>query len=131
MLQKEVQETGQPPAPPPDPKLMESQAKIQAMQQASQIKQQEAGFKAELAARDQQFKQAMAAQSAAQEAKNKELLAGVQLAIRTHTENMRTAQDKAKFMQQLVQSQAQHEQKMSHAKEQAAAKPKPATKGAK
>ena len=131
VMRKEVQETGQPPAPPPDPKLMESQAKIQAMQQASQIKQQEAGFKAELAARDQQFKQAMAAQSAAQEAKNKELLAGVQLAISTHTENMRTAQDKAKFMQQLVQSQAQHEQKMSHAKEQAAAKPKPATKGAK
>ncbi len=131
VMRQDVQQSGQPPEPAPDPKLMESQAKIQAMQQASQIKQQEAGFKAELSARDQQFKQAMAAQSAAQEAKNKELLAGVQLAISTHTENMRTAQDKAKFMQQLVQNQATHEQKMSQAKEQAAAKPKPANKGAK
>ena len=131
VLNPQVAETGQPPAPPPDPKLMESQAKLQAMAQGSQLKQQESAFKSELAARDQQFQQAMQAQSQAQELRHKELLAGVQLAISTHTENMRTAQDKQKFMQELVHNQVSHNQKIAQQKEQAAAKPKPANKGAK
>ena len=64
LLNQEVAQTGKQPGPPPDPKLLESQAKIQAMGQASQIKQQEMSFKSELAARDQQFQQAMKAQAA-------------------------------------------------------------------
>ncbi|MFZ2190105.1 MAG: hypothetical protein WAV48_04955 [Candidatus Magasanikiibacteriota bacterium] len=129
LLNQSVAETGQQPAPPPDPKLLESQAKIQAMGQASQIKQQEMAFKSELAARDQQFQQAMKAQAADQLARHKEMLSSVQLAIATHTENMRTAQEKAKFIQSTIQSQMSHGQKMMHAKEKAAVKNKPATKG--
>jgi chaperonin GroES len=129
LLNPEVAKTGQPPAPPPDPKVLESQAKVQAMQQASQIKQQEASFKAELSQRDQQFKQAMASQTAAQDAQNKEMLASVQLAIATHTENMRTAQDRAKFMQDTMHSQVSHVQKINNAKEMAAVKKQQATKG--
>ncbi|MCL5459938.1 hypothetical protein M3M33_14975, partial [Loigolactobacillus coryniformis] len=86
------------------PKLLESQAKIEAMQQASQIKAQEAAFKSELAQRDQQFQLAMKAQAADQEMRHKEVLAAVQLAIQTHTENQRVAQDKQKFIQETVHS---------------------------
>jgi len=131
VLKPEVAQTGEAPAPPPDPKLMESQAKIQAMGQASQMKQAEASFKSQLAQRDQQFQHMMATQSQAQEARHKEMLAGVQLAISTHTENMRTAQDKAKFMQDLVHSQVNHRQKLSQSEQMAAAKHKQANKGAK
>lgn len=129
LLIPQVAQTGQPPAPPPDPKLLESQAKIQAMGQASQIKQQEMTFKSELSQRDQQFQQAMKAQAADQDARHKEMLASVQLAIATHTENMRTATEKQKFIQEVVQSQATHNQKLTHAQEMAAVKRKQAAKG--
>ena len=129
LLRQDIAQTGQMPEPAPDPKLLESQAKIQAMGQASQIKQQEMSFKSELAARDQQFQQAMKAQAADLDARNKEMLASVQLAVATHTENMRTAQEKAKFIQDIVQKQGTHNQKMSNAKEMAAVKKQQAAKG--
>lgn len=131
LLNPQIAQTGQMPAPPPDPKLLESQAKIQAMGEASQIKQQEAAFKSELAARDAQFQQAMKAQAADQDMRHKEMLAGVHLAIATHTENMRVAQEKAKFVQDTIHSQVSHEQKIAHANQAASAKHKQATKGAK
>ena len=99
------------------------------MGQASQIKQQEMSFKSELAQRDQQFQQAMKAQAADQEARHKEMLASVQLAVATHTENMRTAQDKAKFIQDTIHSQVNHNQKVNNAKEMAAVKKQQAAKG--
>lgn len=129
LLNQQVAQTGQPPAPPPDPKLLESQAKIEAMGLASQMKQQEASFKSELAARDQQFQQSMKAQEMAQDARHKEMLAGVQLAISTHTENMRTAQEKAKFIQDTIHSEVSHKQKLSQAQQMAAVKQKQASKG--
>jgi len=128
LLNPEVAQTGKPPAPPPDPKLLESQAKIQALAQASQLKQQEAQFKSELAGRDQQFKQAMAAQAADQDARHKEVLAAVQLAVQTHTENMRTAQDKAKFIQSTIQNEVSHRQNLSHAEQMATVKRQQANK---
>lgn len=129
LLRQDVAQTGQMPEPQPDPKLLESQAKIQAMGQASQIKQQEMSFKSELAARDQQFQQAMKSQAADQEARHKEMLSSVQLAVATHTENMRTAQEKAKFIQDTIHSQVNHNQKVNNAKEMAAVKKQQAAKG--
>jgi chaperonin GroES len=134
VLHPQVAQTGQPPAPPPDPKLLESQAKIQAMGQASQIKQQEAAFKAHLDEQSQQVQLAMKAHAADQDVQNKAALAKVNLAIETHTANMRTAQESAKFIQDTVHAQASHEQALTHAKQmgqvkqQQAAKPKGNTK---
>jgi hypothetical protein len=71
----------------------------------------------------------MKAQAADQEARHKEMLSSVQLAVATHTENMRTARDKAKFVQGVMQSQTAHNQKMSNAKEMAAVKKQQAAKG--
>lgn len=128
LLNPQVAQTGQMPPPPPDPKLLESQAKIQAMGQASQIKQQEASFKSELAARDAQFQQAMKAQAAAQDLKSKEMLASVQLAIATHTTNMQVAQDKLKFVQETMHKEVANKQDVSHKEQLAAVKRKQAAK---
>lgn len=126
LLNQEVAQTGQLPQQP-NPKLMESQAKVQALSQASQIKQQEAQFKSELAMRDQQFKQAMEAQKADMEARHKEVLNSLQLAIQTHTENMRVAQDRQKFVQDTMHKEVDHRQKVTHQEQMAAVKQKQAS----
>lgn len=134
LLTPSVLQTGQLPPPPPNPKLLESQAKITAMREASQIKQQDAAFNAQLHARDQQFQQMMAAQKADQDARHKEVLASVDLAIATHTQNMRTAQDNLKFNQEVMHKEVNHRQDVQHSKQMAAtknaaAKQRPTSKG--
>jgi chaperonin GroES len=126
LLNPQVAQTGQLPQQP-DPKLMESQAKVQAMGQMSQIKQQEAAFKSQLAQRDQQFKQAMEAQKADMDARHKEVLASLQNAVQIHTENMRVAQDKQKFVQDTMHKEVDHRQKVSHQEQMAAVKRKQAS----
>jgi hypothetical protein len=126
LLNPQVAQTGQIPQQP-NPKLMESQAKVQALGQASQIKQQEAQFKSELSMRDQQFKQAMEAQKADMEARHKEVLNSLQLAVQTHTENMRVAQDRQKFVQGTMHKEVDHRQKVSHQERMAAVKQKQAS----
>lgn len=127
LLRKEVAQTGTMPQQP-DPKLLESQEKIKAMQQGSQIKQQEASFKSELAQRDAVFQQAMKAQAADQDSRHKEMLNAVQLAVSTHTENMRTAQDKQKFIQSTMQNEVAHRQNVAHAEQMSAVKRQQAAK---
>lgn len=125
LLNQQVAQTGQLPQQP-NPKVMESQAKVQAIQQTSQIKQQEAEFKSQLAARDLQFKQAMAAQQADQDARHKQVLAALQTAIQTHTANMQVATDKAKFIQDTMHNEVAHRQQTRHQEQMAAVKRKTA-----
>lgn len=113
LLNPQVAQTGQIPQHP-NPKVIESQAKVQAIQQASQIKQQEMEFKSQLAARDQQFKQAMAAQAADQEARHKQVLAALNTAIQTHTANMQVAQDRQQFIQDTMHKEVAHLQDVQH-----------------
>lgn len=125
LLNQQVAQTGQLPQQP-NPKVIESQAKVQAIQQASQIKQQEAEFKSQLAARDLQFKQAMAAQAADQDARHKQVLAALNTAIQTHTANMQVAADKTKFIQETMHSEVAHRQQTRHQEQMAAVKRKTA-----
>jgi len=127
LLNPQVAQTGQIPQAP-NPKLLESQAKVQAIQQASQIKQQEAEFKSQLAARDQQFQMAMEAQKADMEARHKQVLAALNTAIQTHTANMQVAQDKQKFIQDTMHKEVAHRQDLSHKERQAAAQRQQAAK---
>lgn len=127
LLNQQVAQTGAMPPPPPDPKLLESQAKIQAMGQASEIKKQESAFKSELAQRDAQFQQAMKAQAADMDLRHKAMLNDVQLAISTHTENMRTAQDKQKFIQDTMHKEVDHRQKVGHQQQMNSVKQKQAS----
>jgi chaperonin GroES len=126
LLNQQVAQTGQLPQQP-NPKLIESQAKVQALQQASQIKQNDAQFKMELDARDAQFKQAMAAQAQDQDMRHKEVLNMLQRALAIHTENEKTAQDRQQFLQQTVHKEVAHRQDVSHKSEMAAVQRKQAS----
>ena len=99
LLNQQVAQTGQMPPPQPDPKLLEIQAKQEAIQQGAQIKQQEAMFKSELAARDQQFQQGMKKQAQDMELRFKAMSAQIETAKALHTTRAQVAQDKLKFVQ--------------------------------
>lgn len=128
LLNPQVAQTGALPPPPPNPKILESQAKVEAIKQASAIKQQDAAFKQQLDQRDAQFKQAMAAQTADQDARHKQVLAALNTAIQTHTANMQVAQDKQKFIQDTMHKEVDHRQKVSHQERMASVKQQQAAK---
>jgi hypothetical protein len=131
LLNQQVAQTGALPPPPPDPKLLEMQAKQEAIQQGSAIKQQEAQFKAALAAQSEQTKLAMQQQSQDQELRFKAILAQIDTAKALHTTRAQVAQDKLKFVQGTMHKEVDHRQKVQHESEMAkvkqrtaAAKPK-------
>jgi len=131
LLNQQVAQTGQMPPPPPDPKLLEIQAKQEAMQQGSALKQQEAEFKAMLAASSEQTKQAMAKQAQDQDLRFKAIQAQIEVAKALHTTRAQVAADKLKFVQGTMHKEVDHRQKVQHESEmakvkqrQAAAKPK-------
>ena len=134
LLNQQVAQTGQVPQAP-NPKMLELQAKQEAMQQNSALKQQEAAFKSQLAQRDQQFKQAMEAQSREQELRFKAMEERLTLAASLHTTRAQVAQDKLKFIQNTMHKEVDHKQNVAHkealarVQRQQAAKPKPSSKG--
>ena len=127
LLNPQVAQTGQLPQQP-NPKVLESQAKVQAIQTASQIKQQEAAMKSQLAERDAGVQLAMKSQMADMEARHKAMMMQLQEAISTHTANQQVAQDRHKFIQDTMHSQVQHQQKLSHSEQMAAVKRQQAAK---
>lgn len=134
LLNKQVVQTGEMPPPPPDPKLLEMQAKQEAIQQGSVIKQQEAQFKAQLASQSQQVQLAMKAQAQDMELRFKAMSAQIETAKALHTTRAQVAQDKLKFVQSVRDTQhkaisnnqdIQHQQAMNKAKQAQAKKPPP------
>lgn len=131
LLNQQVAQTGQMPPPPPDPKLLEIQAKQEAIQQGAALKQQEAQFKMQLEAASEQTKQAMAKQAQDQELRFKAIQAQIEVAKALHTTRAQVAADKLKFVQGTMHKEVDHRQKVQHESEmakvkqrQAAAKPK-------
>jgi chaperonin GroES len=117
LFTQQVQQTGQMPPPPPDPKILAIQAKQQAEQQKIALQQQAQQQSQELATRDkgQQMMQAqqeheMNMQTQAQEA-------GLNGQIKMQKANIELAAAEAHNAQQLHQSQQQHVQKLQQAKE--------------
>ena len=113
LLNPQVAQTGQLPQRP-DPKLQESQAKVQAIQQVSQIKQQEAAQKMQMEQQNSQFKQAMAAQQAQMDLQHKAMLAKLEEAIQIHSANMKTVTDQQAANQALMQNHVDHRQQVVH-----------------
>lgn len=118
LFNKAIQESGAMPPPPPDPKLLEMQMKGQLDQQGAALKAQEAAFKSELAARDQQFQHSMQQQKMAQEARHKESMALIDAATKEHMQKIFSAEG----VQKIVQKDMEHTQKMRQSDEQNAAK---------
>lgn len=117
LLNPQVAQTGQLPPPPPDPKILELQAKQEAMQQQGALKQQEMAFKAQLEAQGQEFKQAMAKQAQDQDLRFKAISAQLDLAKAIHTTRAQVAQDKMKFVQDTMHKEIDHTQKVRQTEE--------------
>jgi chaperonin GroES len=125
LFNQAIQQTGQMPPPPPDPKMLEMQMKMQADQASSQQKMQHDQIKSELAQRDAQVQTAMKAQQAAIDQQHKMKMAQIEEAAATHKQKIFMVQEAAKTGQNLANTQAQHEQKLTQMKQTEAAKPKP------
>jgi len=132
LLNPQVAQTGEMPPPPPDPKMMEMEMKGQLEQQKIQMQGSAQQFKMELEARDKEVQLAMKQQEHAQNMQHAKDMANIKAAEAVHNQRVFSATEQAAFLQKLMHTDAEHQQKMSNAKQQQAAQPaKKPSKGAK
>ncbi len=121
---QQVQETGQPPAPPPDPKMLELQMKSQMDQQKAAQDAQNDAFKRELDQRDQQVQFAMKAAEQNRDAQHEATMNAIKERATFHMDQARVqgarqkvAQSGQDHVQKVVQTAQSHQQKMQQQKE--------------
>ena len=119
LFSDEVQQSGQVPPPPPDPKLMAIQAKMQADQQKLQLDTQQKQMDMELQARSHEQQMAMEQQAHAMKMQQEQETAQVKAASQIQMANIFTATERAKSQQTLVQKDEQHKQNLQQTKEKA------------
>jgi len=130
LLNQQVAETGQPPQQP-DPKMLELQMKGQLEQQKIGMQSQAQQHKLEIDARSEQVKLAMKAQEHALDMQHKEDMAKIQAAEALHKQRIFEVSEKAKVVQNIQHTEAQHQQKLQHAQQEAKQKAKEPSKGVK
>lgn len=121
VFSKEIQQSGQLPPPPPDPKMMAIQAKMQADQQKAAVDIQSKQMSMELDGRDKVMQMQMEQQAHAQKMqmeKEKAMLKGASDIAMT---NIFTAAERAKSQQTLSNNQEAHQQKMQQEKQKSTA----------
>lgn len=131
LLNKQIAQTGEMPPPPPDPKLQEMEMKGQLEQQKIQMQGSAQQHKMELEARDKEVQLAMKQQEHAQNMQHAQDMANIKAAEAVHNQRVFSATEQAAFIQKLMHTDAAHQQKMSHAQQQAAQQAKKPSKGAK
>ncbi len=121
---QQVQETGQPPAPPPDPKILELQMKSQMDQQKAAQDAQNDAFKRELDQRDRQVQFAMKAAEQNRDAQHEAIMNAIKERATFHTDQARVqgarqkvAQSGQDHVQKVIQTAQSHQQKMLQNKE--------------
>jgi chaperonin GroES len=119
LFSQEVQATGQIPPPPPDPKLMAIQAKVEADQRKAQVDIQAKQMEMELKGRDMQMQMQMKQQQHAQDMQMKQESTMNDAAAEIAMSNVYASTERAKGQQQLSQKDEAHKQKMSQEKEKA------------
>lgn len=117
LFSDEVIQSGQVPPPPPDPKMMAIQAKMQADQQKAAVDIQAKTMKMELEGRSAEQKLAMEAEAHAQKMQQQEQSAMIKSASDIQMANIFSATERAKAQQSMVQSDQQHKQKLQQTKE--------------
>jgi len=124
LLNQQVQQTGQMPPPPPDPKVQELQMKQQAQQQDAQLKMTMGQQQMELDARDKQQQMAMAAQEhqqkmqmQAQEAQMNAAAQAHQIQAQIQGENLKMQHQQQMHHQALQQTQETHKANLKHTAE--------------
>ena len=135
LVNPQVAQTGQPPEPPPDPKLLAIQAKAQTDQAKVAMDQQNLQFKQALEERDQQFKMAMEAAKQHQEAQHAQVMLAIEAqskALQARLDLAGTAQkvqaEGIQHKQKIQQSAESHQQKLTQQREQAKSSQKTTSK---
>lgn len=118
LLNPQVAETGQPPAPPPDPKLQEMQMKSQLEQQKVGMQLEAQQHKMELETRDKNVQLAMKAQEHQLDMQHKAKLAQIDAATKLHTQRIFSAQAQA----DMIQKELAHRQTLRHNEQAASSK---------
>ena len=121
LFSQEVAQSGQLPPPPPDPKLMAIQAKMEADQKKAEVDIQSKMADMELKSRDSQLQLQMKAQAHAQKMQQTEQSAKLKAASDIAMTNIFTATERVKGAQDVANKDQQHQQKMQQMKEQASA----------
>lgn len=117
LFNDEVIQSGQVPPPPPDPKMMAIQAKMQADQQKAAVDIQAKQMKMELEGRTAEQKLAMEAQAHAQKMQQQEQSAMIKAASDIQMANIFSATERTKAQQTIVHNEQAHQQKMTQQKE--------------
>ena len=125
LLNPQVAQTGQPPEPPPDPKLQEMQMKSQLEQQKIAQQGEALQHKMELETRDKQVQLAMKAQEHQMDMQHRAEMNRLDAATALHKQAIFSAQQQqdlnlkaAQGSQQLQQRAAEHKQKLVQQKSQ-------------
>jgi len=122
LFNQQVQQTGQMPPPPPDPKVQELQMKSQAQQQEIQLKAQAQQQSMQL---DQQSAQAKMENDKAVAAQKMQIAAqeaNLNAAVELHTTRAKMAQDQMANHQQIQQSAETHQETIRQSEESHKAK---------
>ena len=117
LFSQQVQQSGQLPPPPPDPKVMAIQAKMKADQAKVALQAQSQQQKMELEARSHEQQMAMEAQQHAQEMQMAQEKNHMQAVSELQKAQVNIATAQAQGQQKIAQGQQQHQQTMQQAKE--------------
>lgn len=118
LFSQQVQASGQVPPPPPDPKLMAIQAKVEADQRKAAVDIQSKQMDMELKARDHEQQMAMKSQQHAQNMQMEQEKTMQKAASEIAMSNVFASTARAEGQQKLVQNEQTHQQKMAQSKEQ-------------
>ena len=119
LFSQQVQQTGQVPPPPPDPKILAIHAKMQADQQNQALKSQAQQQQLELEARSKEQQMAMDAQEHAQNMQMAQDEHALKSTSVLQKANIDLAVAKAQGQQKIVHGEQQHQAAMQQAKEKA------------
>jgi hypothetical protein len=129
LFTQQVAQTGQMPPPPPDPKVMAIQAKMQADQQSAAVALQQKQQEMELNARDRQQQMMMDAQEHDQRMQAQAQEAHSKAVSHMSQSRVKLATEMAGAAQKLQQNSEQHAQKLQQVKEIAKSTPSAKSNG--
>jgi chaperonin GroES len=118
LFSQAVQQSGQLPPPPPDPKVQALQMKAQIDQQKMQADIAQKQQEMELDARDRQQQMMMAQQEHAQKMQFEQEQGQMKMASELQNARAKMAVSSMQTQQQMVQGEATHQQTMRHSEEQ-------------
>ena len=122
LVPPQILESGQMPPPPPDPKMMAMQAKVETDRQSASVKNQALAEKMELDKRDKEVQMAMKAQAHEQEMQERQQKLVMDAAASEQKQRIFSAEKSTELVQNATHREVEHKQKLRQSDEQSKAK---------